>query len=95
LLRLLALAAIPNVVIAVGIGVARIHHDGRMALLIPGVTSVLMVGIGVLLLHPLGIEGVGWASLAAQLAVAAWLLLGMLRPILSGLDPGEGSSGHV
>jgi glycosyltransferase involved in cell wall biosynthesis/O-antigen/teichoic acid export membrane protein len=82
LLRLLALATIPNIVVAVGTGVARIHHDGRMALLIPGAASVLTIGLSALLLPTFGIEGVGWASLAAQLAVAAWLLLGMLRPVL-------------
>jgi O-antigen/teichoic acid export membrane protein len=86
-LRLLALAAIPNVVVAVGTGVARIHQDGRMAMLIPGLSSVLTVGLGVVLLPSLGIEGLGWASLVAQLTVATWLLVGMLRPLLRAAGP--------
>jgi O-antigen/teichoic acid export membrane protein len=80
LLRLLAVAAIPNVVIALGLGVARIHHNGRLALLIPAATAVLMLVLSVILLPPLGIDGVGWATLAAQVAVAIWLLGGVLRP---------------
>jgi len=80
-LRLLALAAIPSVVVMLGIAVARIHHDGRMALLIPGAASVLTIALTLLLLPRVGIVGVGWATLAGQLAVAGWLLAGLLRPV--------------
>jgi O-antigen/teichoic acid export membrane protein len=80
-LRLLALSTIPNVVVMLGLSVARIHHDGRMALLIPGAAAVLTIGLGLVLLPHVGIAGVAWSSLAAQLAVALWLLAGQLRPV--------------
>jgi O-antigen/teichoic acid export membrane protein len=83
-LRLLAIATIPNVVVALGIGVARIHHDGRMALLIPGIGSVVSIGLSLALLPRLGIDGAGWGWLVGQLIVAAWLLAGLLRPVFFG-----------
>jgi O-antigen/teichoic acid export membrane protein len=80
-LRLLALSSIPNVIVMVGISVARIHHDGRMALLIPGAVCVLTVGLSLALLPNVGIAGVGWSLLASQVVVSAWLLAGPLRSV--------------
>jgi O-antigen/teichoic acid export membrane protein len=80
-LRLLLLATIPNVIVMLGISVARIHHDGRMALLIPGVAGAVTIVISAVLLPRVGIVGVGWGSLIGQLAVAVWLLAGLLRPV--------------
>ena len=79
LLRLLALALIPNVIVAIGLSVARIQHDGRLVILIQGALCVPIVGLSLLLLPRLGIEGVGVACLVGQTAVASWLLLGRLR----------------
>jgi O-antigen/teichoic acid export membrane protein len=80
-LRLLALTTIPNVVVMLGVSIVRIHHDARMALLIPGAVGVLTIGLALVLLPHVGIAGVGWASLLAQFAVALWLLAGPLRPV--------------
>jgi O-antigen/teichoic acid export membrane protein len=80
-LRLLALSTIPNVVVMLGISVARIHHDGRLALIIPGTACAMTIGLSLVLLPRVGIAGVGWASLVAQSAVALWLLAGVLRPV--------------
>ena len=82
LLRLLALALIPNVIVAIGLSVARIQHDGRLVILIQGALCVPIVGLSLLLLPRLGIEGVGVAYLVGQTAVASWLVLGRLRPLL-------------
>ena len=79
--RLLALATIPNVFVMLGVSVARLQHDGRMALLIPGAVSLVTIGLGLPLLARVGIDGMGWACLAGQLVVAAWLLTGLLRPV--------------
>jgi O-antigen/teichoic acid export membrane protein len=87
-LRLLALATIPNVFVLLGISVARIQHDGRMALLIPGAASALTVGLSVFLLPRIGINGVGWAWLIGQVTVAAWLLATRLRPVFFARQPG-------
>lgn len=80
-LRLLALSTIPNVFVMLGISAARLHHNARMALLIPAAAGVLTIGLSLLLLPPVGINGVGAAVLVAQFAVAVWALAGPLRPI--------------
>jgi O-antigen/teichoic acid export membrane protein len=80
-LRLLALATIPNVFVALGVSVARIRHDGRLALVIPGAACVLSVGLSVASVPHFGINGVGWSMLLGQSAVAVWLLAGPLRTV--------------
>jgi O-antigen/teichoic acid export membrane protein len=82
LLRLLGLATIPNVIVALGLSVARIQHSSRTVLWIQGALCGLTLGLSILLLPRLGIEGVGVASLTSQMAVAGWLLTGVLRPVL-------------
>jgi len=82
LLRLLALTTIPNLIVVLGISVARIQGNGRVVLSTQGVLCVLTLGLSYTLLPRVGIEGVGAASLVSQAAVAAWLLGGILRPVL-------------
>jgi O-antigen/teichoic acid export membrane protein len=82
LLRLLALGAIPNVLVVLGLSIARIQHSGRVVLWTQGCLCVLMLGLTLLLLPSLGIEGVGVAWLVSQAAVAALLLATILRPVL-------------
>lgn len=84
LLQLLALAAIPNVLVVLGLTISRIQHRGRMVLAIEAVQCVIVLGLSVALLPDHGITGIGIAWLVSQTAVAAWLLAGLLRPILSG-----------
>ena len=83
-LRWLVLASIPNIVVVLGLSVARLQHSGRQVLVIQALLCALTLGLTVALLPPLGIEGVGIAFLASQTAVAAWLLIGILRPVLLG-----------
>jgi O-antigen/teichoic acid export membrane protein len=83
LLRLLAAGAIPNVLIALAVGVARVQHKGMTVLAIQGAQSVLLIGLSVVLLPQLGIEGVGIAWLVSQLVIAAILVAGMLRPLFA------------
>lgn len=82
LLRLLVIAMIPNIVVLVGISVARLRHNGRAVLWIQGAQTALTVGLSVILLRHDGIVGVGIAVLVSQIFVALVLMLGMLRPIL-------------
>jgi len=82
LLRLLALGSIPNVLVALGLSIARIQHSGRVVLWTQGSLCVLMLGLTLVLLPSLGIEGVGLAWLVSQTLVAAWLLVTTLRPVL-------------
>ncbi len=82
LLRLLAIGAIPNAVVAVGLGVARIQQRGRLVLAIQAAEAIPLLAVGALLLDPMGVAGVGVAYLGSQLLVALWLLAGTLRPLL-------------
>lgn len=82
LLRLLALAALPNVVVLLGLAVARVEHRGNAILLAQGAQCVLAIGLSAALLPAHGIEGVGIAWLVSQCAVAALLLATLLRPLL-------------
>jgi O-antigen/teichoic acid export membrane protein len=94
LLRLLALAAVPNVIILLGLAVARIQHRGPVLLVIQGAQCVLALGLSAALLPGHGIEGVGVAWLVSQVAVAGALLAGLLRPLLfttGGAGPGAGA----
>lgn len=81
-LRLLALGMIPNVVVALGIGVARLEHKGWIVVAVQGAQCVLLLGLGALLLPSMGIEAIGvvWTGTQALLALA--LLGGILRPLL-------------
>ncbi|MDX6604547.1 MAG: hypothetical protein QOF23_1056 [Solirubrobacterales bacterium] len=82
LLRLLALGAIPNVIVALGIGVARIQHRGWVVTAVQGFQFVFVVGLGALLLPGMGITAIGVTWTACQFLLAAVLLATILRPVL-------------
>jgi O-antigen/teichoic acid export membrane protein len=82
LLRLLALGAIPNVVAALGAGVARIEHRGWIVTAIQGFQFVVVVASSAVLLPGVGIAAVGIAWTGCQFVLAAALLATVLRPVL-------------
>ena len=82
ILRILAVASLPNIVVALGLGVARIQHSGRAVLLIEGAQCLGTLGLSALLVPVFGVEGIGIAWLMSQVAIAGWLILGPLRPLL-------------
>lgn len=82
LLRLLALGAIPNVIAALGAGVARIEHRGWIVTAIQGFQFVFVVALSAALLPGVGIAGVGIAWTSCQFLLAAALLATILRPVL-------------
>jgi O-antigen/teichoic acid export membrane protein len=82
LLRLLALGAIPNVIAALGAGVARIEHRGWVVTAIQGFQLVFVVGLGAALLPGVGIAAIGIAWTSCQFLLAAILLATILRPVL-------------
>ncbi|MFJ4842308.1 lipopolysaccharide biosynthesis protein [Streptomyces sp. NPDC088746] len=85
-LRLLAAAALPRVVVELYIGVLRVQgRTGALAVL-QGAMCVLVLGSAAVLLGPLGIAGAGWAMLIAMTAVATASALG-LRSALTGRTP--------
>jgi O-antigen/teichoic acid export membrane protein len=82
LLRLLALSALPNTVVMLGIAVARIEQRAGALILIEAGSFVPLILLSIPLLHARGITGVGIASLATQTALAASLMLTILRRFL-------------
>lgn len=73
LLRLVALSAIPNLVVITAMSACRAQRRMRMLIGILGVVCTLATGLSLVLLSPLGIAGVGAGWLIAQSVVAAWL----------------------
>ena len=71
-LRILLLAALPNVIYQISIG--RLRSQGRMKAVIAQETmlSTLVVGLSWYLLPRYGIDGVGWAWLVGLLALAGY-----------------------
>jgi O-antigen/teichoic acid export membrane protein len=82
LLRILAAGQISNVVVVLGISVARIQHRGGVVVAILAAQAILVLGLSALLLPEIGIEAVGVAWSVTQTVVAIVLLGGFLRPLL-------------
>ena len=82
LLRLLAIGLIPNVVVALGVTVARIEQRGGAVLAIQGAQAACAIGLSAVLLPTMGISGVGVAWIASQSLLAVVLLASILRPLL-------------
>lgn len=82
LLRLLAAGAIPNVIVALGIGVARIEHRGGVVVAVQGVQFALVLGLSALLIPDVGVVAVGWTWAGSQVLLALALLATVLRPLV-------------
>lgn len=82
LLRWLAIGAIPNVVVALGVSIARIEHRGWAVVISQGAHAVLVIALSAVLLPGLGIEAVGISWDISQTAIALVMLVTILRPLL-------------
>ncbi len=80
-LRLLVLAAIPNMAVTLFISIARVERRMRSVLYVNAAMLVGVVTLSVLLLPSLGVVGVGWAWLAVQTVLAVVLLATGLRRV--------------
>jgi O-antigen/teichoic acid export membrane protein len=94
-LRLLALGAVPNFVLALAVSVARVQRRLRRALVAITVEAVVALGLATPLVHATGATGAGIACLTAQCLVAAVLLLTARRWMVApapepALDQSEG-----
>ena len=83
LLRLLALSALPNMINAMFISVARVQRRLAALVTVLAVLCGLVLVLGMLLLHVVGITGVGLAWLIGQTAVAVGVWSTQLRPLWS------------
>jgi len=81
LLRWLALAALPNVLVVLALSVARVRNQSRWVLLIQGLVAIITLGVSYVFLPTFGIVAVGWAWFASQLLVGGGLMFTMARPI--------------
>jgi O-antigen/teichoic acid export membrane protein len=81
LLSLLALAAIPNIVVMLYLGYLRVQNRIGGVIFVHGALAVGTLGLGYVWLQSYGITGVGLAWLVCQSAVAIFLLATQLRPL--------------
>jgi O-antigen/teichoic acid export membrane protein len=84
LLRWLAIGALPNVIVTLGISVARIEHRGAIVVGFPMAHAVAVIALSALLLPGLGIVAVGIAWTGVQTVLAILMLATVLRPVLFG-----------
>ncbi|WP_055626570.1 hypothetical protein [Streptomyces hirsutus] len=90
-LRLLALGALPRVVVELYIGVLRVQGRTGVLAVLQGAMCVLVLGSATVLFTPAGIAGAGWAVLIGMTAVAVVSVFG-LRSVLR--DTRDGLGGH-
>jgi O-antigen/teichoic acid export membrane protein len=88
LLRLLALGALPNMVVMLAVSVARVRDRPAEIIATQLALSALVLGLSVYFVGPYGITGVGLAYCAGQTLVALPLLVRLVRL----LRPRQGGS---
>ncbi|MER5734460.1 hypothetical protein ABT117_02130 [Streptomyces sp. NPDC002262] len=89
LLRLLALSALPNIVVSIAIDAARARRRLRRAVGLQAAMCVLVLGLTVPLLPVLGIAGAGLAWLVTMCLLATPLLIRRARWLAA--EPGRSS----
>ncbi len=92
-LRLLALGALPRIVVELYIGVLRVQGRTGVLAAVQGTMCVLVLGSAAVLFTPAGIAGAGWAVLGGMTVVAVGCVPG-LRAVLRGGDGGGPGAGH-
>lgn len=78
-LRLMMLALVPAMLVALYITRCRLESRTGMLALVQGVQAAVLIGGTVVLGRPLGLPAVGWSVLAAELLIAVAVAPGMLR----------------
>ncbi|HJW91738.1 MAG TPA: hypothetical protein VJ436_13950 [Anaerolineales bacterium] len=83
LLRLLALSILPNSLVWLYIGTARVRNQPKGVVLVQGSLCVLVLGLSYFFLQEFGITGVGLAWLVSQTVIAVYLYLTQIKPIIA------------
>ncbi|MBZ6288743.1 lipopolysaccharide biosynthesis protein [Streptomyces olivaceus] len=91
-LRLLAVGALPRIVVELYIGVLRVQGRTGVLAAVQGAMCVLVLGSATVLFTPAGIAGAGWAVLAGMSVVAVGCVPG-LRAALRGVGAAYGGGG--
>jgi O-antigen/teichoic acid export membrane protein len=89
LLRLMLFAAVPRAVVELYLGVVRVQGRSRPIALVQGAQAALFLALVFALLGPAGIDGIGWAFVLSNLAVAV-PLLPRLSAVLRSAPAGAG-----
>ncbi|MCX2926385.1 lipopolysaccharide biosynthesis protein [Streptomyces sp. NEAU-W12] len=92
-LRLLALGALPRVVVELYIGVLRVQGRTGVLAVLQGAMCVLVLGSAAVLFTPAGIAGAGWAVLTGMTVVAAVSVFGLRSALRVTRDTRGGHSG--
>jgi O-antigen/teichoic acid export membrane protein len=87
LLQLLALSAIPYVVVSTYLSVARIQRHMVDVFVVTGAMSVAIITLSAVFLPIIGLSAVGWAWLVTETITAGILLCGRLRTVWLGHLP--------
>ncbi|MGW2561436.1 lipopolysaccharide biosynthesis protein [Streptomyces sp. NPDC001514] len=93
-LRLLAAAALPRVVVELYIGVLRVQGRTGVLAVLQGAMCTLVLGSAAVLLGPVGISGAGLA-MALSMTVMAVVCAPGIRAALTGREPGPTRSGRM
>ncbi|MCT7354517.1 lipopolysaccharide biosynthesis protein, partial [Streptomyces sp. 15-116A] len=90
-LRLLALGALPRVVVELYIGVLRVQGRTGVLAALQGAMCVLVLGSAAVLFTPAGISGAGWAVLSSMTLIAVVSVFGLRAALRE--RPGEQPEG--
>jgi Ser/Thr protein kinase RdoA (MazF antagonist)/O-antigen/teichoic acid export membrane protein len=82
LLRLLSLSAIPQIIVALHLSIARVQRDVKTLIFTQASLSIMVLGMIYLFIGRFGITGIGLAWLIAQSLLAAVLIVTRLRIVL-------------
>jgi len=94
LLRWLSLAAIPNVVVVLALGLARVQNRAALIAGIQGAICLMALILTEALLPEFGITGVGLAWMISQTVAAIGVGVWLLRPLIWAEPSGEGDAQH-
>ncbi|CAL9487983.1 hypothetical protein SUDANB145_03162 [Streptomyces sp. enrichment culture] len=92
-LRLLALGALPRIVVELYIGVLRVQGRTGALAAVQGAMCALVLGSATVLFTPAGIAGAGWAVLLGMTLVAAGCVPGLRAALRGGGASGRGPGG--
>ncbi|MEG3628986.1 lipopolysaccharide biosynthesis protein [Streptomyces sp. C6-003] len=92
-LRLLALGALPRILVELYIGVLRVQGRTGVLAAVQGAMCVLVLGSAAVLFTPAGIAGAGWAVLLGMTAVALGCVPGLRAVLRGGGGKGRGQGG--
>lgn len=84
LVRILALSALPQIIVAIYLSVIRVQGRMGQVILVEGALALIILGGGIVMMNGYGLMGIGYTWLIAQTLLAVLLLAFPLRSLLVG-----------